>query len=217
MAMTRSSKGHHSMSSMRRLFGPRADLANPTGPARLARFSGERIDHPELFGGGFESALVGHRAPVTAYGYPAVIEDFESIETPSRWCLLTVSLPNTVPHLVVDHRMAKGRPHVPGASFEKETGDVEFDLDFITSVDDPDVMTWLIPVDLRTALLQRPVQRMAFSGARLMLRTFDGLDASADEVRWLCNLATEILCVTPGFISAIDPDKQPRPFPKGLY
>ena len=212
---SRDTKGN-SMAALRRLF-PARDPANPSGAARLARFSGERIDHPELFGGGFESARVGNRSPVTAYGYPAVIESFASIETPARWCVLTVSLPNTVPHLVVDHRTAEKAPNVPGASFTKETGDVEFDLDFITSVDDPDVMSWLLPVDLRTAVLQRPVQRMEFAGARLLLRTFDGLEASAEEVRWLCNLATEILCVTPAFISPMDPDKRGVPFPKGLY
>jgi len=224
MAMVRLTKGAPStkgngrgMASKRRLFALRSDIANPRGEHRLARFSGERIDHPDLFGGGFESARVGHRFPVTAYGYPAVIEDFESIETPSRWCVLTVSLPNTIPHLVVDHRTAEGRPHVPGGAFTKETGDVEFDLDFITSVDDPDVLARLLPVDLRTALLQRPVQRMEFAGARLLLRTFDALEANADEVQWLCNLATEVLCVTPAFLSPIDPDKAGIPFPRGLY
>lgn len=205
----------------------------------MSRFNGAIVDHPAMFGGGHSAARVGLRMRTVAWGYPAVIEELEA-RTPDgshtatstarparqaardgqpalRWCTLLVTLPNVVPTLVVDHRWAEGRPDVPGAAESAETGDLEFDVDYLVSAKDAAVIGTMLTVEVRTALLQRPLQRMAFSGATLMLRTFDGVPASPAIVKLLRSLGAEVLSATPACVSPIDPGRTPMPFPRGWH
>lgn len=197
------------------------DTAERDTSTRLARFNGATVDHPVLFGGGHAVAAVDLRSPTTAFGYPAVVEEYEAVDpvTEGRsgvcWTILQVSLPNVVPALVVDHRAAEGRPNVPGGAFVRETGDDEFDLDYIASADDPQNVTALLTAEVRSALVQQPVQRIAFAGATLLIRTVDGVHATPEVIRLMCSLAGQVLAHTPAFASLIDGGR-PLPFPRGL-
>jgi hypothetical protein len=184
---------------------------------RLSRFNGAVIDRPSMFGGGFAQASSQLRTTVRAYGYPAVVEGLQAIEDSGlvvHWATLAVSLPNEVAGLVVDHRSAAGRPDVPGAPCVADTGDLEFDLEYTAAGTLPTTVGELLVIETRTALLQRPVQRMAFGGQRLLLRTMDGVAASREVIRELCGLAGEILASTPAFASIMHAD--PVGFPKGI-
>lgn len=188
---------------------------------RLARFNGATVNHPMIFGGGHAVAAVDLRSPTSAFGYPAVVEEYEAVDpatgavTGICWTTLQVSLPNVVPTFVADHRSAEGRPNVPAAAFVRETGDAEFDVDYITSADDAETIPGLLTQQVRTALVQQPVQRMAFAGSTLLIRTVDGVHATPEVIRLMCGLAGEILANTPAFMSLLDGGR-PLPFPRGL-
>ena len=184
---------------------------------RLARFSGGTLTHPMMFGGGFPEAEVGLRVRTVSYGYPGVLEEFEDPETGTRWCTLVLSLPNAVPALCVDHRSALGRPDVPPRDpWQGSTGDLEFDIGYLVSADNEDVMRQLLPQQLRTVLINRPVQRMALRNSQLLLRAFDGTEASPRLLEWLDTVASDVLPVTPGFVSRLSGDGEMRPFPRGI-
>jgi hypothetical protein len=184
---------------------------------RLARFSGGTITHPVMFGGGYGEAEVGLRMRTVTYGYPGVLEEFEDPQTGTVWCTLAVSLPNPVPTVCVDHRSAVGRPDVPPAQpWYGETGDLEFDMSYVVSAESEDAMRALLPQKLRTVLLNRPVQRMALRNSQLLLRAFDGTEASPKLLEWLDTVASDLLPVTPGFVSPLRGDGELRPFPRGI-
>jgi hypothetical protein len=193
--------------------------------ALLSRGGGAVIDIPWMFGGGYPVARVRRRSPVQAYGYPAVVEEFEAVlddafggepATTVRWTTLAVSLPNSVATLVVDHRSAVDRTYIERAPFTRDTGDIEFDLDYVASAESLEALHDLLTVDVRTALIQRPVQRTVFSGSRLMIRTFDDVEATREVIHLLRGLAAEILVGTPAFLSILDPGRL-APFPRGLH
>src|SRR4051812_4183612 len=142
---------------------------------RLARFSGGTLTHPVMFGGGFAEADVTLRARTVVYGYPSTFEEFEDPQSGTRWCALAISLPNAVPSVTIDHRTAAGRPDVPAVeNWFAETGDLEFDMEYVVGAQDAAAMQQMVPQALRTVLLNRPIQRLQFRGARLVLRAFDG-------------------------------------------
>jgi hypothetical protein len=182
---------------------------------RLARFNGGVITHPALFGGGYPSAFVVNRRQTVAYGYPAVLEEFEAPESAARWCTLSVSLPNPLPQLVIDHRPALGRADVPPASGVRvSTGGAEFDATYAVTAVDADVAERLVTGELRGVLLHRPLQRISFAGARLMLRSFDCDGLTPELAEWLGIVAAEALAVTPGFASRLR--NEWLPFPPGI-
>jgi hypothetical protein len=184
---------------------------------RLARFSGGTLTHPVMFGGGHAEAAVGFRARSVTYGYPSVLEEFEEPESGVRWCTLAVSLPNGVPTMTIDHRSALGRPDVPAReAWTGPTGDLEFDLAYLVGAESDAVMYQLLTQKLRTVLINRPVQRLSFRGGRLVIRAFDGTEATKELMDWLETLACEVLPVTPGFVSRLAGDTQLRPFPRGI-
>lgn len=174
-----------------------------SGPT-LARFSGGTISHPVLFGGGHSEALVGLREQTIAYGYAAVLEQFETLDSTARWCTLSVSLPNNVPFLVVDSTAVLGAPDVPPAKgWPVATGDFEFASAYVATAEDEDAGLYLLTAGLREVLLRRPVQRLAFAGPRMLVRVFDGSDVSNELVDWLHDTATQILQATPAFASRL--------------
>jgi hypothetical protein len=63
-------------------------------------------------------------------------------------------------------------------------------------------------------LLRRPVQRVSFAGARLMLRSFDGPGGRPELAESLHVLAAETLAATPGFASRLR--NAWLPFPPGI-
>ncbi|MDT4894258.1 MAG: hypothetical protein QOE97_3293 [Pseudonocardiales bacterium] len=182
---------------------------------RLARFNGAAITHPALFGGGYRSALVGNREQTVAYGYAAVLEEFEAPGVGARWYTLSVSLPNPLPQLVIDHQCVAGAPDVPPASGVRVvTGMAEFDATYALTAADAEVADRLVTRELRAVLLRRPVQRVSFAGARLMLRSFDGPGGSPELAESLHVLAAETLAATPGFASRLR--NAWLPFPPGI-
>ena len=184
---------------------------------RLARFSGGTLTHPVMFGGGATEAEVGLRARTVTYGYPGVLEEFEDPQTRERWCTLAVSLPNAVPSVTIDHRSVLGRPDVPAQEvWTGPTGDLEFDMSYVVGAESEAAMRQLVPLKLRTVLLNRPVQRLSFRSSRLLLRAFDGTEASNQLLEWLETAACELLAVTPGFLSRLAGDTEPRTFPRGI-
>ena len=183
---------------------------------RLARFSGGTLIHPVMFGGGFAEADVTLRARTVTYGYPSTLEEFADTATDVRWCMLAVSLPNSVANLTVDHRTALGRPDVPAVeNWSGATGDLEFDMEYVVGAQD-EASVQLLPQRLRTVLLNRPVQRLQVRGARLVLRAFDGTEASDKLLEWLQATASEVLPALPGFTSRLGGDGQLRGFPRGI-
>lgn len=192
---------------------------------RLARFSGATLTDPAAFGGGADAAAVGVRAETVAYGYLAVIEGYTHPGSGTRWCTLSVTLPNAVPFLVLDHRSALGQLSAPMSesvfdSYSAPTGFADFDAEFVVFAQDARTAGRLLTPELRDVLLQRPVQRLMYSGARLLLRSFDGADVTAEVADRLVGVAGAVLAATPAFVSRVlTPDTGPggRPFPRGLY
>ena len=169
----------------------------------LARFSGAAITHPALFGGGHPEAHIGFREQTIAYGYAAVLEEFEATGG-ARWCTLSVSLPNNVPGLVVDHTAVLGSFDVPPKKgVTVSTGDLEFDHTYLATAEDEDAASYLLTRELREVLLRRPVQRLSFVGPRMLIRVFDGADIDNDLVDWLHDTAAEVLKATPAFVSRL--------------
>jgi hypothetical protein len=184
------------------------------GGPQLARFNGSTITHPSIFGGGYPSAVIGTRQQTVAYGYAAVIEEFEEPEVGACWATLSVMLPNGLPNLVVDHRSALGSADVPPEGEALETGDLEFDVTYATTTTDLDKAAPVLTRDLRSVLLWRPVQRMSLSGARLLLRTFDGEGATRAMGEWLHEMAGEVLKQTPAFYDQLH--EKWTTFPPGI-
>jgi hypothetical protein len=188
---------------------------------RLARFSGATLTDPALFGGGSDVASVGLRAQTVAYGYLGVVEEYAHPSTGARWCTLSVTLPNAVPFLGLDHRSALGQPNVPlsGGHFDL-IGYPDFDAAYMVTADEPLTVLDLLTPALRSVVLADPVQRLAYTGARLMLRTFNHSAATPELTSWLVSVASAVLAATPGFVSRVmSPDAGPvcMPFPPGLY
>jgi hypothetical protein len=170
-----------------------------------------------MFGGGFAEADVTLRARTVTFGYPSTLEEFADTASDTRWCLLSVSLPNSVANLTIDHRTVAGRPDVPAVEgWSGPTGDLEFDLDYIVGAQDEATAHQLLPQALRTVLLNRPVQRMQLRGARLVLRAFDDTEANDKLLEWLQETAAQILPALPGFVSRLAGDLQLRGFPRGI-
>ena len=170
----------------------------------LARFSGGVISHPTLFGGGHPEAVVGFREQTIAYGYAAVLEEFEVPESGACWCTLSVSLPNNVPSLVVDSTAVLGAADVPPRKgVPIATGDAEFAGAYLATAEDEDAARFLLTAELREVLVRRPVQRLAFAGPRMLVRNFDGAFIDNELVDWLHDTAAEILKATPGFASRL--------------
>lgn len=188
---------------------------------RLARFTGGAVTDPALFGGGADHAQVSVRAQTVAYGYLAVVDEYEDPDSAAIWSTLTVSLPCPVSPMTIDHNTALGRPGVPFAgAYALHSGDPEFDDLYAITAADPSTAVSMITSNLCEVLIRRPVQRVAFDRARLMLRTFDGVQANAETVDWLDALACTILSSTPGFVMSAARATMPpvaRTFPRGLY
>ncbi|MDT4932390.1 MAG: hypothetical protein QOK11_282 [Pseudonocardiales bacterium] len=187
----------------------------------LARFSGASLTDADVFGGGFEVAAVGMRAQTVAYGYLAVVEEYEHPACGARWCTLAVTLPNAVPFLALDHRAVLGQPGVPvPGRYPSRSGDADLDAAYVITADDALTVGSLLTRELRDVLVRRPMQRLMYSGARLLLRTFDGAEANPQVTAWLRGVAGAVLAATPGFVSRLrTPDAGPgaRPFPRGLH
>ncbi|MCU1658719.1 MAG: hypothetical protein JWO57_3375 [Pseudonocardiales bacterium] len=187
----------------------------------LARFSGAPLTDPVAFGGGADLAMVGLRAQTVAYGYLGVVEEYEHPTTGAQWCTLTVSLPNTVAFLALDHRSALGQRAVPvPGDYLSPTGFADLDATYVVTADVPDTVVRLLGPELREVVLRSPVQRLMFAGSRLLLRSFDGPGATPEVTEWLDALASEVLAATPAFVSRVmSPDAGPvgLPFPPGLY
>jgi hypothetical protein len=192
---------------------------------RLARFSGATLTDPTVFGGGADVAAVGVRAETVAYGYLAVVEGYTHPASGAHWCTLSVTLPNAVPFLAVDHRSALAQHAVPISDavfdgYTASTGFADFDAEFVVTAQDPLTAGRLLTPELRAVLLQRPAQRLMYSGARLLVRSFDGAEVTAEVTDWLVGVAGAVLAATPAFVSRVlTPDTGPggRPFPRGLY
>jgi hypothetical protein len=188
---------------------------------RLARFTGGELTDPAAFGGGADRARVGMRAQTVAYGYLAVVDEYEHPYTGAVCSTLTVSLPCPVSPMSIDHSSVLGRPGVPyPGAYGLRSADPEFDGQYSVTAADPATAITLITSKLRDVLIRRPIQRLAFDRARLLLRTFDGVQASVETIDWLDALACAVLAATPAFVmraagATLPPI--PRTFPRGLY
>ena len=188
---------------------------------RLARFTGGAITDPTTFGGGADRARVGLRAQTVAYGYLAVVDEYEHPDTGAIWSTLTVSLPCPVSPMTIDHAKALGLPGVPfPGAYALHSGDPEFDDLYAITAADPATAVSMITASLCEVLIRRPIQRVAFDRARLLLRTFDGVEATTETIDWLDALACSVLSATPAFVmsaarATLPP--VPRTFPRGLY
>lgn len=200
----------------------RSRRAESVPVARLSRFVGTTLIDPVAFGGGSEQARVGVRVQTVAHGYLGVVEDYVAPNTGAVWSTLTVGLPCCVPAMTVDHRSAEGLPGVPvPGGHAVRAGQPKFDEHYLVAARDPLAAANLLSGGLCDVLLRQPVQRLSFEGSRLLVRTFDGFDASPEVVDWLNWLAAEVLAVTPAFVTrvtaAAGPTVTPQTFPPGLY
>ena len=184
------------------------------GARRLSRFIGGAIDFPDLFGGGYDSARITCRVPCVVFGYPSVFEEFESPTADVLWCALSVSLDGLAPTLRIDHRGEVEPRRRPAPTPQGETGRSEFERRFAVTCE-PGLLSHVVSAELCSALLSAPVQRVHFSGQRLLIRTFDATGASAKVLDWLTERATVILQTTPGYTSRLHPGEL-RPFPRGV-
>jgi hypothetical protein len=187
---------------------------------RLARFTDVTLSDPGTFGGGFATGHVRYRVATVAYGYLAVVEEYENLDHATTWCLLTVSLPGLAPYLVVDHRSAFGRAGVPAEPIERRTGDGAFDDVYAVGADDAAVVAGILGPDVRRLLVEHPVQRLLISGGVLVLRTFDGADASDAVVNDLTDVVAGVLSSTPSFVtprSGRDVGVRGKPLAPGLH
>jgi hypothetical protein len=124
--------------------------------------------------------------------------------------------------MTIDHRSAQGLPGVPVAGGHPvRAGHPEFDEQYLVATADPVVAAALLTADLCDVMLRTPVQRLSFDGPRLVVRTFDGVQASPDVEMWLDGMAGAVLAATPGFIPRVTVDTAakaaPQVFPPGLY
>jgi hypothetical protein len=207
--------GSHRASRLRR-----GETAAPV--ARLARFVGTTLTDPVVFGGGAAQARVGLRVQTVAHGYLGVIEGYVAPDDGSVWSTLTVALPCSVPAMTIDHRTAHGLPGVPVVGGHAvRAGQPLFDEHYQVAAQDPDAVANLLTAGLCDVLTSQPVQRLSFEGSRLLVRTFDGFDATPEAVTWLNDLAADVLSATPAFvtrvIAAAGPTVAPQTFPPGLY
>jgi hypothetical protein len=207
--------GSHRASRLRR-----GETAAPL--ARLARFVGTTLTDPVVFGGGAYQARVGLRVQTVAHGYLGVVEGYVAPDSGTVWSTLTVALPCTVPAMTIDHRSAHGLPGVPFAGGHAvQAGQSNFDEHYQVAAPDPGAVANLLTSGLCGVLLQEPVQRLSFEGSRLLVRTFDGFDATPEVVTWLNDLAGSVLAATPAFVTrltaAAGPTVSPQTFPPGLY
>ena len=187
---------------------------------RLARFTDVTVSDPDTFGGGHTSGHVRYRVATVAYGYLTVVEEYENLDEDTTWCLLTVSLPGLAPYLVVDHRSAVGRPGVPAEPVARSTGDAVFDDVYTVGADDPADVTRILSADVRQLLVDRPVQRVLISGGVMVLRTFDGADASDAVINELTDTVAGLLSSTPSFVtprSGRDVGLRGKPLAPGLH
>lgn len=169
-----------------------------SGPPALARFEGEIAD-PNAHGGGVLLARAIARRDTVAYGYPAVVEEFCSVDGTQTWRVLSVLLPGRVPHLVVDHRSAVGRPDVPGGPVPV-SGDPAFDGEYVARGDVAVLRRILTPA-VRQLLVETPVQRFALRGRTMLLRSFDAGTLHPDGDNRLRRLAGTVLGSAPSFIA----------------
>jgi hypothetical protein len=190
--------------------------------ARLARFVGTTLTDPVVFGGGADQARVALRVQTVAHGYLGVVEGYVTPDSGSVWSTLTVALPCSVPAMTIDHRSVHGLPGVPFVGGHPVwAGQPLFDEHYQIAAQDPGAVANLLTEDLCDVLLLQPVQRLSFEGSRLLVRTFDGFDATPEVVAWLNELAAAILAATPAFVTrltaAAGPTVAPQTFPPGLY
>jgi hypothetical protein len=186
---------------------------------RLARFTDTTLHDPEAFGGGSDSAHVRTRVAAVAYGYLGVLEEYEQPHLGTTWCTLTLTLPGLAPYVVADHRSVLGRPGVPAAGTPVATGDAVFDATYAVVSDNPASAAHVLTAPVRQLLVSNPLQRLALSGGSMILRTFDGVDATDTVVGWLSELVEAILSSTPSFVtprSGHQIGQQGRPLPPGL-
>jgi hypothetical protein len=188
---------------------------------RLARFAEGVLTDPSVFGGGSDRARVVSRVQTVAYGYLGVVEGYLHPERRTVWTTLTVSLPCAVPAVVVDHRSALGRPGVPADAWWMPTGERRFDEEYVVTAADSTTVASLFVQPLCEVLVRRRVQRLGYDGRRLLLRSFDGREADPAEIKWLDELAADVLAATPAFVMRVmgstAPPPPPQPFPPGLY
>jgi hypothetical protein len=187
---------------------------------RLARFTDVTVSDPDTFGGGFASGHVRYRVATVAYGYLAVVEEYENVDEGATWCLLTVSLPGLAPYLVIDHRSAAGRPGVPAEPLERRTGDAVFDDVYVVGADEPADVARVLGAEVRQLLVDRPVQRLLISGGVMVLRTFDGADAGDAVISELTDVVAGVLSSTPSFVtprSGRDVGLRGKPLAPGLH
>lgn len=187
---------------------------------RLARFTDVTVSDPDTFGGGYASGHVRYRVATVAYGYLAVVEEYENVDENTTWCLLTVSLPGLAPYLVVDHRSVAGRPGVPAEPVERRTGDSIFDDSYAVGADDDADVARILNSEVRQLLVDRPVQRLLISGGVMVLRTFDGGDASDAVINELTDVVAGVLSSTPSFVtprSGRDVGLRGKPLAPGLH
>ena len=169
-----------------------------SGLPALARFEGEIAD-PNAHGGGVLRARAVARRDTVAYGFPAVVEEFCTLDGTQAWRVLSVLLPGRVPHVVVDHRSAVGRPDVPGGPVPV-SGDPAFDGEYVARGDVAVLRRILTPA-VRQLLVETPVQRFALRGRTMLLRSFDADALHPDGDNRLRRLAGTLLGSAPSFIA----------------
>jgi hypothetical protein len=201
---------------------PRSRRGDPAPVARLARFVGTTLTDPWVFGGGALEARVTMRAQTVAHGYLGVVEGYVTPDGSSVWSTLAVALPCSVPAMTIDHRSAHGMPGVPmSGGHAVRAGQPVFDEQYLVAATDPAAAANLLTQSLCDVLVRKPVQRLSFEGSRLLMRTFDGFDATHEVVAWLDYLASDVLAATPAFVTrltaAAGATVGSQVFPPGLY
>jgi hypothetical protein len=183
---------------------------------------GTTLTDPLVFGGGADQARVAVRVQTVAHGYLGVVEGYVEPDSGSVWSTLTVALPCSVPAMTVDNRLAHGLPGVPFAGGHAvSAGRPHFDELYVVVATDPAAVANLFTEGLCDVLLRKPVQRLSFAGSRLLVRTFDGFEATPEVVDWLDYLASDVLAATPAFVTrltaAAGSAAGPQTFPPGLH
>jgi hypothetical protein len=191
----------------------------------LARFTGSVLTDPAAFAGGADRATIARRRDTVAYGYLSVVDEYVQPDTGARWRVLTTTLSGRVPHLIVDHRSALGRPGIaPPGSLGVPTNDPQFDAAYIVHAESPAIVARVLSPAVRKLLLDLPIQRFALVDKAVSLRTFDASTFSDGVDDRLAALAGSILASTPSFVSTgLWPDaaapsgEWDTPLPPGRY
>ena len=147
---------------------------------RLARFTDVTIPTRRPSAAARPADTSALRVATVAYGYLGVVEEYENPDHGTVMVPADVSLPGLAPNLVVDHRTAFGLPGVPAGDVDRGTGDGDFEPSYGVAAETRSrSSTRSSTAELARPLVAQPgPAAAALRDATMLLRTFDGSDAS---------------------------------------